>query len=210
MTTLFPVEGYVDSLGVEWQVGTAADANPLLRDRHYLGPLYSGATLVVIGATDGRVVAAQMWKHPTSRRLPSDGSWLELSRWCLTPEAGANAGSRQHRYAAKLIRKLLPSVTTLVSYSDPGHGHTGALYRACNWEWRPTWLRLRPPPGGHGDWGTGPQAVKDRWVFSVRRDPSRDRALFIDDPAAIRHWAANGTDQERRWANHHPQLREAS
>ena len=38
-------------------------------------------------------------------------------------------------------------VSTVVSYSDPSAGHTGSLYRACNWIWAPTWLRLRPPPG---------------------------------------------------------------
>src|SRR5690606_32459791 len=145
-------------------------------------------------------VAAMIWKHPTSRRLPAFGTWLELSRWCLTPSAGENAGSRMHRWSTRLIRHHLPAVTTLVSYSDPSHGHTGALYRACNWQWAPTWHRLRTPPSGNGNWGTGAQAVKDRWLFCISPDPVRDDVLAVDDAAAVRHWQANAPDFERRWA----------
>ena len=112
-----------------------------------------------------------------------------------------------HKEAVRLIRREMPEVTTLVSYSDPAQGHTGALYRSCNWLWRPTWLRLRPPPGGHGAWVKGkPQGIKDRWVFPVRRDPTLDEITYIDDRAAMRHWAANSTGPDRGWAKSHPQL----
>lgn len=189
-----------DALGVAWGPGTLTEANDLLRREHYLGPLYSGGCeIVFVGRRDGEVVACQIWKRPTSRRLPNDGTWLELSRWCLTPRAGANAGSRCHRAGLPLLRDT--GVRTLVSYSDPSHGHTGSLYRACNWLWAPTWLRLRPPPGGHGAWTKGnPESIKDRWVFHVARHDSARAILRPDDAAAIRHWMRNGTDQERRWA----------
>ena len=204
--SLFEPDGFLDG-EILWRIGESAEANDLLAQHHYLGPLWSGAQLTVIGSRDGEPVAAMLWKHPTSRRLPAFGTWLELSRWCLTPAAGDNAGSRMHKWSVRLIRTHLPNVTTLVSYSDPSQGHTGALYRACNWQWAPTWLRLRPPPSGQGDWGTGEQAVKDRWVFCVGREPSRAEVLRIDDEAAIRHWAENATDDERRWAANSLNLR---
>lgn len=212
MTSLFPLSEHVDAVGVEWQAGTPDDVNDLLDKNHYLGPIKSGGyNLITMGVKDGEVVAAQVWRRPTARRLPNDGSWLELSRWCLTPGAGENAGSRQHKHAVRLIKDQRPNCTTLVSYSDPGHGHTGALYRACNWLWRPTWLRLRPPPGGHGAWTKGkPQSVKDRWVFPVRPDKTRESVTYIDDPGAIRYWAKNGTPEQKRWARTHPQLKEYS
>jgi hypothetical protein len=96
---------------------------------------------------------------------------------------------------------------TLVSYSDPSAGHTGSLYRACNWTWAPTWHRLRPPPTGNGNWGGGKsQAVKDRWVFHVaRKDPAR-AGLVVTDRGAIRYWQKNGTDVERQWAARSPYL----
>lgn len=190
-----------DSFGVAWGPGSLNEANDLLRRKHYLGPLYSGGSEVVfVGRRDGQVVACQIWRRPTSRNLPNDGTWLELSRWCLTPEAGMNAGSRCHRAALSLLRDV--GARTLVSYSDPSAGHTGSLYRACNWLWAPTWHRLRPPPTGNGEWTKGiAQAVKDRWVFHVtRHDPART-ILRPNDPAAVLYWLRNGTEQERRWAS---------
>ena len=161
--------GSTDDNTLTFEIGSLAEANFLLSRHHYLGPIHK-ARLVVVGLVGTRVVTAQVWNAPTARHLPLDGTWLELSRWCLIPEAGENAGSRGHRASVRLIRDHLPSVTTLVSYSDPGHGHSGALYRACNWVWAPTLHRLKPPPSGNGDWGTGIQHVKDRWLFQVKRD----------------------------------------
>lgn len=210
MSTLFDIYGYLDREDCLWRLGEAWEANALLSRHHYLGPLHSGARMTIICQRDGETVAAMMWKHPTSRRLPSDGSWLELSRWCLTPTAGENAGSRMHKWSVRLIRDHLPEVTTLVSYSDPAAGHTGALYRACNWQWAPTWVRLRPPPSGHGDWGTGPQDIKDRWVFCVRRDDRRVEVLRIEDRAAVRYWQVRATDAERKWARLSLNMRDAA
>lgn len=143
---------------------------------------------MIVGWRDGRAVAAMVWSRPTSRRLPADGSWLELSRWLLTPEAGGNAGSRMHAWLVRWLRSTRPTVTTLVSYSDRSAGHTGALYRACNWVWRPTWHRLRVPPtrGGSWDGGATVQEPKDRWVFYLRPDSRREALLQITDQAALR------------------------
>lgn len=197
-----------DALGVAWGPGSLDEANDLLRRAHYLGPLYSGGCeLVFAGRRDGEVVACQIWKRPTARHLPNDGTWLELSRWCLTPQAGPNAGSRCHRAALPELRRI--GARTLVSYSDPSAGHTGSLYRACNWLWAPHWSRLRPPPSGGGSWdGVTRQEVKDRWVFHLTRlDPERAR-LVCDDAGAVRHWITNGTDDQRRWAQQSPYMKE--
>lgn len=163
-----------------FHVGTIEDANALLRERHYLGPVEWG-WLVLCQWVGGHVVGAMVWKHPTSRRLPADGTWLELARWCLTPEGGQYAGSRMHRAAVRELRRRFPAVTTLVSYSDRSAGHTGALYRACNWRWRPTWQRLVPPPSGGGSWdGVTRQEPKDRWIFALGPDARREDVLRLD------------------------------
>jgi hypothetical protein len=123
-----------------------------------------------------------VFSSPSSRYLPGD--WLELSRWCLV--GTANGGSRQWRSVSRWLRSTHPA-TTVVSYSDPSQGHTGALYRACNWMWAPTWQRLRPPPTGNGSWdGETQQAVKDRWVFPLRPDPRRADVLAVKDDALVR------------------------
>lgn len=148
-------------------VGDVADT--LTRD-HYLGPARRGFAWQ---DEYGCMVLA----NPTSRHLPPD--WLELTRWCLAGEK--NGGTRQWAKVAKWLRAN-HKATTVVSYSDPSVGHTGALYRACNWLWAPTWQRLVPPPSQGGAWSNGKtQAVKDRWVFHLARDERRDEVLRLEE-----------------------------
>lgn len=151
----------------------------LLRENHYLGPSKRGFAW---SDEYGAIVVAT----PTSRRLPM--RWLELVRWCIVSDV-KNAGSRQWAAFVRALREFRPDVTTLVSYSDPSVGHDGALYRACNWWWAPTWHRIRPPPTGNGEWTDGTaQSVKDRWVFALRRDPDRARALMLRDESLLRRY----------------------
>jgi len=153
---------------------TLAEANEeIQRIGHYLGPSRRGRVCWL------DEFGVMVWATPTSRRLPGS-VFLELVRWCLRGEA--NGGSRQWARWARWAQKNLDGVTTFVSYSDPSHGHTGALYRACNWVWRPTWLRLRPPPTANGSWGgRRAESVKDRWVFHLRRNDNAERYLRVSD-----------------------------
>lgn len=153
-----------------------AAVGEILRERHYLGPIGRG----LAWQDDlGVIVVAS----PTARHIP--GNWLEITRWCIL-ERGGNHGSTMWGRFVKALRKARPDVTTLVSYSDPAVGHTGALYRACNWLWAPTWHRLRPPPSGNGAWSTGEQSsVKDRWVFPLRPDAARASVLKVKDDSIL-------------------------
>lgn len=176
-----------------WVIAAALDAS------HYLG---AGKRGFAWSDEYGVMLLAS----PTSRRLPHD-RWLELVRWCLTGEP--NAGSRQWAAVSKYLRAERPDITTVVSYSDPSVGHTGALYRACNWLWAPTWHRLRPPPTGNGSWdGATTESTKDRWVFCLRPDVDRERVLALDDPSIVRRmpWAEyrekTGGDY-KRWIGAH-------
>ena len=142
-----------------------------LDERHYLGA--SGR-----GTAWSDEFGVMLFAKPTARRLPQDGTWLELIRWCLV--GVRNGGSMQWRKVRKELLAKFPELTTVVSYSDPSQGHTGALYKACNWQWRPTWHRLKPPPTGNGSWKDGViQSVKDRWVFEMRPDPRRAEILRV-------------------------------
>lgn len=153
---------------------TVQEVNPLLASAHYLGAAQS-ARICFAGFVDDVMVACQVWRWPTARMLPADGSWLELSRWCLTPAAGDNAGSRMMGWVRRYIRRHMPSVRVLVSYSDPVHGHTGTLYKACGWKYDPTHHGRRYDAdgvgyaSGHGSWnGVDRQSPKHRWTMEVR------------------------------------------
>lgn len=151
--------------------GLALDVAAELERNHYLGPAVRGWSY---RDEFGCLIVAR----PTSRRIPTD--WLELTRWCLvgTPNGGSQQWARVRR---DLLTKF-PECTTVVSYSDPSQGHTGALYRACGWKWAPTWHRIVTPPTGNGSWVEGvAQAAKDRWVYLLRPDRSRAPLLRLDD-----------------------------
>ncbi len=152
--------------------------NQLLARHHYLGPISRGR----VYRDD---VGLMVFANPSSRRLPQE-RWLELVRWCIVSRE-KNAGSQQWRRAKAWLRSEYPNATTVVSYSDPSAGHTGALYRACNWHWAPTWHRLREPPSGNGAWRVGRrQAVKDRWIFSLAADHERAVLLSVHDHSILR------------------------
>lgn len=150
-----------------------------LDNAHYLGAKGSRARYVF--DSDGCVM---VFASPSSRRLPRD--WLELSRWCIT----SGKGSCHWSACVAALRSVFPDCATVVSYSDPSVGHTGALYRACNWIWAPTWHALRPPPSGMGTRGGKKQAVKHRWIFPLKPDATRAHYLRVMDKGLRRRFPA--------------------
>lgn len=153
----------------------------ILSEHHYLGPARRGFAW---HDDDGVMV----FSAPTSRRLPLE--WLDLTRWCILSRE-LNAGSRQWGRVRRALAAR-SEATTVVSYSDPAVGHNGALYRACNWWWAPTWHRLRPPPSGQGSWSSRKvESVKDRWVFALRDDDRRVGILTAKDASILKRmpWA---------------------
>jgi hypothetical protein len=135
----------------------------------------------------------------------------ETARQGVLPIGNDWLGVNQKR-VCRWLRETRPEVTTIVSYSDPSVGHTGALYRASNWLWAPTWHRLRTPPSGNGKWSARgkSEAVKDRWVFCLASDPQREAVLALQDESLRRRfpWAeyrdGKGGDY-KRWRAVTPQ-----
>lgn len=171
-----------------------AEDKVLLVQHHYLGHVGARARLVY-GDGHGIIV----FSGCTSRRLPRD--WLELSRWCLIPGA---LGSRQWAACVKWLRPQ-SDATTVVSYSDPSVGHTGALYRACGWVWAPVWHVIREPPTGSGIRAGKIHRAKHRWVFLLKPDDRREDALRLNDEAIQRRlpWLSY---REPHWKRGVPQL----
>ncbi len=188
-----------------------ADLAPLLGSAHYLGPARAGRIVFACAQVEaGEIVAGMIWKLPSSRRLPSDGSWADLTRWVLTPSAGVNAGTRMHSWVVGELRRR--GVSTAITYADPAVGHTGAVYRACNYLWAPVWHELRPPPTGQGSWDDGRtrSGVKRRFTFHLAQ-PRRVRPeLLVDDRGAVRAWVARvGPDVAQHQAVLSPYVRHA-
>lgn len=92
-----------------------------------------------------------MWMPPTkgAAQASTDGDWrrvLALSRLVIEPDVPTNGASFLLSQSVKIIQRH-GSWDVLVTYADEWQGHTGAIYRACNWEYRgltvatPTWVK---------------------------------------------------------------------
>lgn len=100
------------------------------------------------------ILGAAWWLPPTKAAAVSvDENWrgvLSLSRLVIVPGMPTNAASFLLGQSIKLIRKD-PRWTSLVTYADSGQGHTGAIYRATNWEYAgmmPGHTTWKTPEGG--------------------------------------------------------------
>ncbi len=172
MKTALPLPGLVEPgyaiIGIE-------EANRLLSDHHYLGPIASGQFVLGDRRDDGSLAQVQVWRHPTARQIPTN--WLELSRWCIATDE-RNAGSRFMGWVRRYLRAN-SDAPALVSYSELGK-HDGALYRASGWIAFPTHHTLRWQAdkvgyaSGHGNWGYGPpRPPKMRWVIWFSKQEQR-------------------------------------
>lgn len=166
----------------------------VLDTHHYLGKRGARSRLIYEDR-HGLIV----FSSPSARRLPQD--WIELSRWCILKDG---VGSEQWRDAVAWLRER-SGATTVVSYSDPSVGHTGALYRACNWIWAPVWHVLREPPTGLGTRGGKLQRAKHRWVYLLKPDDRRAEILRLKDESLCRRFPEVGYS-EPRWRRGVPQL----
>lgn len=110
------------------------DAKKLNRLWHSRFPGFGGGGSRVCHAAqfDGLFYAVAIWTNPSAAKLPQR-TWLMLKRWAIADDAPPNTASRMMMWMVRDIRKRLPEVEMLVSYSDP-ETHDGAIYRACNWK----------------------------------------------------------------------------
>jgi hypothetical protein len=103
------------------RMGTGAIKNPERRFTCFCG-IYGGL-----------IYCVGIWSLPAARALPQDGTWLELRRYAIAPDAPKNTGSRGLRVMELLIRRQLPAVRRLCSSQDT-EAHTGCIYRAAGWK----------------------------------------------------------------------------
>lgn len=104
-----------------------------IAERHYLGYTPPGARLRLAVYHDGQCVGGMLWGRPAARHY-DQFSTLELTRMFLDDVCPRNSESRCLGQATKIIRKQLPEVETLLSYSDPSYGHKGTIYKAAGWK----------------------------------------------------------------------------
>lgn len=90
--------------------------------------------LYLRGCSD--LLGATLWIPPTKNAAATvSGDWrsvLSLSRLVVVPGQPTNAASFLMAASMRMVdRARWP---TLLTYADTGRGHTGAIYRATNWD----------------------------------------------------------------------------
>lgn len=102
---------------------------------HYLGKRPGVVTLAMAMAEDWRTVGTIIYAlPPPETAIRYGGLTWEMARLWIDDAVPTNGESWLIGQSVKYIRRHHPDVTTLVTYADPSQGHTGAIYKAANWQ----------------------------------------------------------------------------
>lgn len=125
----------------DWRVRTCTqvEAVEFIARTHYAmgAPNTSVARHALCRPDDDKLHGVALWLPPTKNAAASvdPDNWrgvLSLSRLCIASDMPVNAASFLLGASMRLLdRKTWP---TLLTYADTREGHTGAIYRATNWE----------------------------------------------------------------------------
>lgn len=125
----------------DWRIEstTQTEAREFIEKVHYAGgcPNTSVARHALRHVDGGAIQGVALWLPPTRRAAESVApenprGVLSLSRLCVAEGMPTNAAS----FLLGASMRLLDRTTwpTLLTYADTREGHTGAIYRATNWE----------------------------------------------------------------------------
>ena len=105
--------------------------NDLLRDmmlnKHYLKTMPRGCKYVYGLYNNGALIGGCMIGHPVGANV--EKNTLELKRFYLEPDCEKNTASW---FMSRCIRDLKNITKNIITYADPREGHTGVIYKACN------------------------------------------------------------------------------
>ena len=103
-----------------------------IKERHYLKSCPPGY-IAALEFLEGRArVGGMLIGRPASRSYDAD-KVIELTRVYFVDEAPTNTESHGLSMMRHWVRKWLPSVRLIVSFSDPSVGHKGKIYDADGW-----------------------------------------------------------------------------
>lgn len=104
-----------------------------IAEHHYLHSVPAGAKLRLwVKDDNNNIIGAMMWGRPTARTYDYTRI-LELTRLYMVDDTEPYAESKALGMARKHIRKAMPEIKGLISYSSTGEGHKGIIYEADGW-----------------------------------------------------------------------------
>lgn len=126
-----------------------ADARLLIERYHYAkrAPNTAVACYGLIHRETAQLIGATWWIPPTRgasvAHYHNANAVLSLSRLVIIPNSPTNAASF---LCARSVDLLDSRWECLLTFADTAEGHTGAIYRACGWEYlglskpTPVWI----------------------------------------------------------------------
>ena len=126
----------------EWEVREAplAVAQEMVRRLHYAKGGSNTAVAVhgLYRKGDDRCYGVAWWLPPTRVAAESvHPDWkrvISLTRLVLEPEVPTNGATFLLGRSVRMLRRT-GRYSALVTYADESQGHTGAIYRASNWDY---------------------------------------------------------------------------
>lgn len=137
--------GHLDRGLYEVRTAPLSVVQELVRQHHYARGGSNTATFRHALFERGSDIAlgAAWWIPPTkAAALSVDEEWqrvINLTRFVIVPGMPTNAASFLLGASIRMIQAD-GRFRTLLTYADEGQGHTGAIYRATNWDY----LGIRP------------------------------------------------------------------
>lgn len=115
------------------ELSHSTDVDKYIIANHYLHSAPAGAKLRFWVLDDsGNIIGAMMWGRPTARTYDYNRI-MELTRLYMIDDTEPCAESKAIAMARKYIRKHMPDIKGLISYSSTGEGHQGTIYLADGW-----------------------------------------------------------------------------
>lgn len=118
-----------------------AEAKRFVERHHYAqGAANTGRAHGVLNRRTRELVGVALWLPPTKAAAVAtfpEGDWrrvVSLSRLAVAPDMPTNAASFLLGRSMRLVKQSR-DYDCLVTYADERRGHTGAIYRATNWEY---------------------------------------------------------------------------
>ena len=129
------------------------DARPFIAKHHYSGgsSCFSSVTFGMFEKSTGALMGVAHWMPPARGVCVHFGrsDIMNLSRLVVHPDVPKNGASFLLGACMRHIKKS-GKAGMLVPYADQAEGHTGAIYRAPNWQYDG-----RTKPAGRGQEHTG-------------------------------------------------------
>jgi hypothetical protein len=104
---------------------------PLIKAYHYLHRMPAGILQCFVLLESNNIVPVGGAVF-SNGRIQYQGTYLDFSRLWVDDRCPKNTESKFVGYCIKNLKRQFPEFTGIVTWADPSQGHTGALYKACN------------------------------------------------------------------------------